>query len=400
MKYRITALDPSNKQIELIEDASSEQELKKKLLSKSIYPVSIENIENEKNINPEKKIKNLKVSKKELKFFSYQMRLLLKAGLPVDYAIDNLKKHKLSGDMTGVISELHKSVLSGVSISSFMEKRDSIFPPYFTGLAKSGELTGRLGESFGKIYLILEQEISLKNKIISILVYPALLIFLSVVFFIFMISYILPNITIVFDELNAELPAITRWVISLTEWFNEHIILIVLLIAVSGFIFIKIRKTRFYKLSSEKIKLKIPGLNGIYMRYLLINFTDIIGSLLANNAPFLTSVEIAFKSPGSLILNSFTEKTLNNLKSGKSFSNSLDETKFFPDLFVKLADTGEKTKNLPEIFLNLNSMYKEELETNLKTFTSIIEPAIMTVIGAIITFLILSVITPIMKLRS
>ena len=401
MKFKVNVIDSAQKTKTITEEADSEIELKKKLFAKNLFIINSE-INEESAFNSASGVHALNTKgfkKKDLRFFSYQMWLLLKAGFPLENAIEDMKKNKFSSGFSPVVAEMHKSVTSGVSISEFMKKYPAVFDEYCIGLIKAGEMTGSLNEAFKRIYNILEQQSALKSKIISIVIYPAILIVLSLGFFVFLVGNILPNITSIFEEINVKLPLITRLTIRFSDFFHDYIIFILVFFIVILVAFIKAMKTNFYRSFSEKIKIKIPVIRGIYTNYIIVNITEILGSLLESNIPILSSVETAMTASGSPLINEKKAETLKNIRSGTGIAESFNKIGFFSDFFIKMTFTGEKTNTLPNVFANLNFYHKAELENKLKIITSIIEPAILIVIGAVITFLILSILLPIMQLR-
>ena len=402
MKYKITVLDKQGKTLEYIDEADNINTLRAKILQSGYYLVEYSQLEYSNEIKTSLKKTNIsKIKLKHWSLFAYQMQLLLKSKLTIDATLIEIRKISISEELNKFIDELYNEIMAGSRVSEFFEKKnldESL--NFISGLLKAGELSGDLTTAFFKIYKIIDERLALRNKILAITIYPAILLILSIVFFIFLVSHILPNIANIFYELNAELPMITKLVLRFAEFMRKYGLLLFFVFLILFWVFCKIRKLAKVKIFLEKLKFHCPIVNKFYLNYILIKFTGLLAALLENNVQLLNALALALKSSGSVILLNNSAEIIKKIESGATLSETLSKYPQFPAPLIRLTRTGEKTNSLPQIFNNLQQMYNEELNTQLKILTSIIEPLIMILIGAVISILILAVIVPVLKLRT
>jgi len=400
MKFLVQTFDNSGVSKTFEETAETELELRNKLKERGLFISDIKPIDDTNKISAVNQKNKYKLSGNDLENFCYQMRLLLNAGLTVAEAIDELKTTNASSSkMLDFLILLNKKIKEGEPVSAAISNIADNIPNYFIGLLKTGELTGDLVGAFEKTYFILAQKRALKSKLTASLVYPSLLILLSIAFFIFIVIHIIPNISLIFEDLNIQLPLITKFVIKLSNFLKNYLLLILISFIAFIYSFILISKTLWFNLQKERIIFKMPIIKKIMMNYTLAQFSEILAALLSKNVSIVKAVSAAFDASPSYILLNKKDAVINDLTAGAQLSTALDKINFFPKVVIRLIKTGERANKLPDISTNICALNKEELENRLKILTSFVEPILMITVGILITFLILAVVLPIVKMR-
>lgn len=265
-------------------------------------------------------------------------------------------------------------------------------------MLKAGEVSGTLDRSFKYLSRQYKQEEELRKKIISALLYPAIIVCLMLAVGTLMVTFVLPRLSKIFMSLNVELPIMTRLLLQLTLFLERNALpslLVTIALGLSITIFLKSKPGRnfLYSLGS-----KLPIVKEILLHYNLARFNQSLGALLRGGVSIGESLEIASQSliiPNKRHLSrSFKEKVSRGLPLTTVFA----EAKIFPPLMIQMVTVGEKTGSLEKILTDVSTFYREEVENSLKNFITVLEPVLMILVGIAVGIMVLSFIAPIYSL--
>ncbi|MFO7667569.1 MAG: type II secretion system F family protein [Desulfobacterales bacterium] len=319
------------------------------------------------------------------------LAMLLSAGVPLMDAIHSLSAeyHGFYGDL---LAEIRERVSGGTSLHRALKDYGNIFPEYYINMVQAGEESGALDMVLIKIADFLETQSSIKERVRSAMVYPVLMIGVSILVLFFIFSFIMPKIVAIFSETKGSLPFITVILIAISNFVAKYwwIILAVCLAAV-GFL-----RKLFHDSRSkvDRIILKLPG--NIVQSLYYARFARTMGVLLDGGIPVLNALKLAAKSIGNTELETSVLDTVEKVAAGQQISSSLTG---FPPLLLRLVSTGEKSGKLAETLHRAASSYEEQFGRKIERALSLFEPAMILLMGFVVCIIVLAVLLPIFQMN-
>jgi len=337
-----------------------------------------------------------RVSDLEKIYLIKNLSLMTKAGLPLpeifDFLIDQAKSRKLKE----ALKEIKKRVSEGSSLYSAFLFYPEIFPPIFLGLIKLGEESGQLANVSEHLHYLFLSQYEFKKKINSALIYPAMIIITALFVFLSFFTFLLPKITQLFTRLEIKLPLVTRILVWLINFFQKNfpfIFLVVIILIVSYFL---LSKRREMKKIFSSIDLSLPIVGKILKEINLSHFSKNLGLLLKSGMPIERALILSAEITQDEIYKERIKKILEMVRKGEKLSTSMESfPKEFPKNFTKIIAAGERSGNLVESLEYLSSFYEAELERDTKDLTIAFEPLLLVLIGLLVAFVALAIISPI-----
>lgn len=345
------------------------------------------------------KPKFFKISRLEKISFCQQLSLMLKSGISLIDALNFFSNQNISKSFAYVIKTLQEDLNKGISINVSLRKFEKQFGSFFINLIQIGEASGNLANNLDYIALVLKKENDSKNKIISILIYPAFIFGGTILLSVLFIFFVFPRLFPVLQELKVNLPLTTKIFIAssnfiLNKWPIILIILSLFIIAIS--LAYSLKRVKFY---FHLLLLYIPIVKDIARQLTLVNFCRNLSLLMSSGVDIISALEITTKTIGNLFYQKILNEIKDLLKDGHRLEESLIQRgKYFDSVFVNLINVGEKSGNLEEVLLHLANYYEDLLDNTLKRFLSLLEPMILMFMGVIVAFIALSVVLPIYQI--
>lgn len=342
-----------------------------------------------------------KVSTTDKMFFAQHLAVMIKAGIPISKAIQTLSLQTSNGKFANILLNIHSDLEKGATLSCSLKKYEKIFGELFINMIASGELSGKLEEVLNQLFIQLKKSHDLFSKIRNALIYPIIVIIAMFGIGIFMIIVVVPKITAVFSEMDAELPLATKTLISISNAINNHGLIVGISTVLFLIITIKIFKTKKGKYAFDIVILKLPIISPIIKKINLALFSRTIGSLLKTDIPIVDS----FRITSSIMKNSrYRDELLeiaDGIKKGVSIKNAMDaHKKIFPPVVLQMVAVGEETGALDDILDEIAVFYEEEVTGIMETLPSIIEPLLMLALGAGVGFMAVAIIMPMYSLTT
>ncbi len=323
-----------------------------------------------------------KVPLKERLFFVQNLGLMLKSGISLSIALTTLAKQTSNKRFENVLSEVGNSVDSGNSFAESMKKHSSVFGEMFINMVEAGEISGKLEEVLAQLYIQMKKENALMSKVKGALTYPAVIIFAMFGIGTFMIVFIIPKITAMFDEMQVELPLPTKILIKTSQLIINNGIVTVIIFVASVFAFIKILQNPKGKYIFQSILLKTPVISPIIKKINLARFARNISSLLKTDIMIIKAFQITASVLGNLHYRNALLVMANKIKKGGKLSEVINE---YPQLFTpvvtQMIAVGEETGELDNILIELASFYEEEVDLIMENLPAIIEPILILMLG-------------------
>jgi len=399
--------DKSGKKITGFEDAANKEELVARLQARDLFVVDVLSESKEDVKSPRsgaaeksgvKKRLHYGISNDDLALLCRQLATLLGAGVTLLKCLDIISQQVGSRRLQITINDLRKSMEQGVSLHEAMAKHPKVFSELWVNLVESGEAGGNLAIVLGRLASYLERNASFRKKIISALIYPAILMFAGIGALLFLTLRIIPTFTKLFEGFNIELPALTKAIILFSSFLRHYFLFILGGIVVGAFLFKKFIATKDGRMAYERIKFKLPVFGEFFRALIVERFSSNMSTLLESGVPILYSLEISERSVDNFIMADLIRTIKEDVRQGKSLSRPLEQSGFFEPMVVQMISIGEEIGELPQMFKKINAFYQEYVETFLVRFTSMFEPIMLIFMGLIIGLLVVGMFLPIFKI--
>lgn len=390
-KYKYRAMKNDGSKINADCEASSRDEVLSMITANGYYPLKIEEIIESKNIEFTF-MERIKI--KDLSIFCRQMYTMLDAGVPITNALALLSEQMNNKKFKKIIEEMDEDVKKGEMFSSSMKKHPKVFPQLLISMIESGEVSGNLDEMMLRMSTHFEKEAKIANKVKGAMIYPAVLSVVAIAAVMIIMVVVMPTFLEMFTSSGVELPISTKILMGMSSFLSKNIILVVVFIvgSIVGFNFYKQTEGGIRNISI--LKLKIPVIKELNKKIIVSRFTRTLSTLLSSGVPMVQSLPIVSGVLGNKIAEEAMEKIRERVMRGDGLSGPIKEYSIFPPMLSSMIKIGEESGALDDILNKTADFYDEEVEQAIQTTTALLEPALIVVMGAVIGFIIISIMTP------
>ena len=328
--------------------------------------------------------------------FAKNLSVTLKAGLPVSRALTVVTKQMPNAYFRGIIATITKDVECGKTLSESMEAFPDVFSPIFVNMVRVGETSGDLDENLEYLAKQISRDYNLLRRTRGALMYPAVVMGALLAISYIMFTFVLPKLTASFAEFNAELPLLTRIIISTVDIFSRYSILILAFAVIAIILFIFWRRTPSGKLFTHKVNLTMPVISTLTKKMNLARFTIIFGGLLRSGLPIVQALAVT----GHTMTNIYYQKSIleasDKVKIGVDLVAALERhPKLFTPMVTQMIQVGEESGTMEKVLEEVANFYEAEIDDTIKNLSSIIEPVLVIVIGVVVGLLAVGLILPI-----
>jgi len=329
--------------------------------------------------------------------FNQQFVTLIRAGLPILKALDLLADRLTDPKLGPYIKSVRDEVRTGTLLSDAF-RMQGIFPKIYVTTVMAGEKSGSLSEVLDRFITYQKLSLSVKKKVMVSLMYPSVLIFLTLCLMVFLVTYVVPNFAQLYTSMQAQLPSVTLILIAIGTTARNYILLF--FAGVVGFIFLYRYWSRkdSARARIDSVKLRVPLLGDIWVKYQVAQFSRVLSTLLTGGIPLVQGLETASDSLGTPLLRRALDKASKMVREGQALSGSLKTTGIFPPLSIDMIEVGESTGALPVMLNSVAEFYEEDVNTRMAAALSLIEPAIMIFMGCFVAFVLIALYLPIFSL--
>jgi type IV pilus assembly protein PilC len=333
----------------------------------------------------------------EFVIFNQQFLTLIKAGLPILKSLDLLSRRQRNPYFKTMLENVQQRVKSGELLSDAFAAQGTVSKIYTTTLL-AGERSGNLEEVLARFIAFQRVTLAFRKKLVSSLVYPALLVTALTVMLTFLMTYVVPQFADLYSSLDAKLPGITVIMLGIgTSIRNYYYVILAVLIALvlSGWFWV--RSERGFR-TLDALRYRLPLLGSIWMKYQVAMFSRTLATLLSGGLPLVPSLETASTSINSYKIAQSVKHAAGRVREGRSLAFSLEETEFFPDLAIEMVEVGESTGALPVMLNSVAEFFEEDVQNALAALMQLIEPVILLFMGVTVAFVLISLYLPIFSL--
>jgi type IV pilus assembly protein PilC len=421
--FQYSALDAKGEQTTGALSAASEAEAIQQLRAQGLYPTQIteEGKGKGKKGAPAKakgksaaKTKTTskghvggRIKPKSLMIFTRQLATLIDSGLPLLRSLTVLEKQEPNPVLKATVSALAENVQSGSTFSESLAQHPKIFNKLYVNMVKAGELGGVLEIVLNRLAEYQEKAQKLKNKIVSAMVYPVIVMFIAVAILVFLMIFIVPKFKEMFSATDSELPLISKIVFGMSEFFLKqsipyvpNVLFVFIAFIVGVFLFNLWGRTPGGRVIIDNMKLRMPVLGDIQRKSAVSRFSRTLGTLVTSGVPILQALNITRDTAGNVVISQAIEKVHEAVKEGETIVTPLQASGVFPNMVISMVDVGEETGQLPEMLLKVADVYDDEVDNAVTALTSILEPIMIVILALIVGSVVFALFLPLIKMIS
>jgi len=341
-----------------------------------------------------------KLSNKSIVLFTGELATLLESGLPLDRSLTVLMDLASDNEnLNKLIARVLEKVKSGVSLADALEQQTGVFTKFYLNMIRAGEAGGNLGDVLNRLATYLESSQELKDTVSTALIYPTILLIMSLASLFVMLTFVVPQFSEMFASAGKELPFSTQIVVGLAAWLQSY------WWAVIGGVILLISYFNFQLGNADTKKvwdgrfLKLPLVGAMILNKEVANVTRTLGTLLGNGVSILSAFIIVRETVDNLVIAAALTDTEEQIKQGKTLFDALEQKAIFPKMAMQMIKMGEETGHLEEMLLRVATIYDKQLRVSIARMLAILEPALIITLGIMIAGIIVSILLAILSVN-
>ncbi len=340
-----------------------------------------------------------RVPVQELALFTRQLATLTTAGLPLVEGLETLGEQVEHATLKRVLIHVRQQIREGRSLADALLAHPRVFSAIYVNMIRSGEESGALDAVLARLADYTEGQARLLRTVQSALTYPILMVLVSSAILIFLLAYVVPQVTQVFSDTGQALPLTTRILIGISSFLADHWWALALLSACGGLGFSRFLRTKQGRTWWDHLILRVPWVGRLVQKLNIARVSRTLGTLLASGVPILTSLGIVTQLVSNTLLRQALEEARLSVQEGESLAAPLKRSGVFPGLFLQMVAVGERSGELDNMLNRAAETYDEEVAAALARLTSILEPLTILVMGGVVLFIVLAILLPIFQLN-
>ncbi|HXH10453.1 MAG TPA: type II secretion system inner membrane protein GspF [Alphaproteobacteria bacterium] len=399
--YEYRALNASGRTIKGIVDADSSRAARLKLRRNGIFPIELrEEVEarsEKRDFDVLRLLRRIRLQ--ETAVMVRQLSTLLSAGLPLVESLTAVIEQVPNPSLKKVVTQVRERVNEGSSLADAFAQHPRIFSALFVNMTRAGERSGTLEIVLERLADFTEKQVAFRHKIAAAMVYPILMTFVGIGVLGFLLGYVIPTVTQIFEDLEQTLPLPTLLLMSASDtlrrfWWVGVVTVALILLAVDRY-----GRTTAGRLMLDRLKLKAPIFGQLTLKIAIARFARTLAILLKSGVPVLTSLDIVKNVVNNRVLQQVIEEARDNIREGQDIAPPLRRSQLFPPLVTHMIAVGEKSGKLEDMLLRVADTFESEVETSVQGLTSLIEPLMILVMGSVVGFIALSILLPIFQIN-
>lgn len=399
MRFHYTAVTSEGKRVEGDAEATNKQTLVATLHKQELRPLVIKSEGNKAKFGLS--LKNNRVKLKDLVIFTRQLSTMISAGVALTRSLNTLQEQTANKYFKEQLGHIVHDVESGISLADSLEKYPQIFSPIYVNMVRAGEAGGILDDILKKLALQQEKDAKIRSKVKSASTYPIILIAITLIAFFALTIFVIPKIGTMLLEIggeDAKLPTLTVVMLGISNFIKNQWYLVIGGLVGAIVVFQRWRKSPKGKNQFDAFLLRIPVIKTVITKVAIARFARIFSSLMAAGVSVLESLEVTGNAIGNSVIRAELKEAAKAVKNGKQLSEPLANSKHFPPIVSQMLAVGEETGETENVLLKVADFYEEEVDSVVDGLSSIIEPVMITLMGAMVGLVAASVIGPISSL--
>jgi type IV pilus assembly protein PilC len=376
-------------------EAASKQDVANQLKERGLVVVDIASKYKSRELNLDL-FSRVKAS--DLAVASRQLSTMVSSGMSILRAINVLEAQTESKKLKETFVAVSRDIEAGLLLSDALARHPKVFGPLYVAMVSAGETGGVLEESLIRTADQLEKDASLRRQIRSAMIYPALVITFALVVMLALVAFLIPVFENVFKQFGGKLPALTQFMVGFSHLLNHqwYLLVVFLVGTVVGFVYLK--RSAWGRPRWDAFKLRIPmKIGDVVQKVALARWSRTLSSLVSAGVPIMQAIEITGKTAGNAVVERSMESVIASVKAGGRIADPLREAPVFPAMVSHMVGVGEETGALDTMLAKIADFYEDEVAAAVKSLTSIMEPAMIILVGGIVGVIVISMYLPLFK---
>ena len=339
-----------------------------------------------------------KIKLKDISLFCKQMSVMLNSGIPLNNAVDILEQQTDAKNLKASLKVISKSLKEGSQLSKAMLDQEGMFPDLLIRMVQAGEKTGKLDEVLEKMSEHYNKELKTSRQIRGAMIYPAVLAFLAVGAVLALLYIVIPSFSGIFEQSGMAMPLPTRIVLAASNFVRSSWYILFGVTGILVFLFLRYRSTEAGRYQLDRLKLNLPVIKGPMQKIVTARFASTLAILTSAGIPLVEAIESAAATTNNAVVIEKMKIANEGLQKGERLTGMITATGLFPPMMLSMVKIGEESGSLESMLIKTSDYYEEELETAIKQLLSLLEPAMIIVMGVIIGGIVASVMLPMFEL--
>ena len=399
-KFLYKARDRGRRMVEGRLEAETEQEALAKLGEMGCFPLAIEREEPVAHGKPLPRSSGLltTIRRRDLTLFTRQLADLLESGLTLMRALDVLREQTEHPRVREVLAEVASRVRDGRSFSESLAIYPRIFSPLYVSMVRSGEVAGMLAGVLARLADFTEKEDEVYGKVRSALVYPALILLVGMGTVAVLLIFVIPKLVSLFQEVGQTLPLPTRILIEVSRWLASYWWLVVLVVAGGAFLVRRGTRSPGGRLAIDRTTLRLPLWGALIKKVEIARFARTLATLLSHGVPILPAMQVVVQATGNEVLRGELQQIGEQLRGGATLNQGMRRGRLFPTPVTHMIAVGEESGALDRSLFKIADTYEREADRLIRSMTSLVEPVMILIVGAVVGFIVISMMLPIFQI--
>ncbi len=341
-----------------------------------------------------------KVKEKNIVVFARIFSTMINAGLPLIQCLDLLAQQEENKTFAKIIMSVKEDIEGGSTLQDALKKYPAIFDELFVNLVAAGESGGILDVILIRLSNYMEKSMKLKSKVKGSLVYPVIVLVISIAVITLLLVYVIPVFKKMFEGMGGQLPGPTQFLISISDYAVSYFPYIIGGVVLFIFVFRRYYRTEKGRLTIDALVLKAPIFGPLLTKVAVAKFTRTLSTMMASGVPILEGLSIVSKTAGNVVVENAIMKTRQSISEGRTIAEPLAETEIFPPMVVQMIAVGEATGALDAMLAKIADFYDDEVDAAVSAMTTMLEPFMMVFLGIVVGGMIICMYLPIFKMAS
>jgi type IV pilus assembly protein PilC len=398
-KFSYVASDSQNNVVRGKTDLPDRAAVISALSNQQLRPISIKEMkETKSSFDLNNLFEPTKVKRENLVAFTRQLSAMISAGVPLLRSISSVEKHEEDKALKKILGIIVKDIEGGMPFGDALAKHPNTFNDIYVNMVRAGEAAGILDDILKRLATQQEKAAAIRKKIKSAMTYPMVLIFIAVGAFFGLMLFVVPQIGDIISDLggpDAELPAITQVMLEISRILTTYWYIIVPVLGATIFGVIRYTKTTRGRRQFHALVLKIPGINTIIIKTSVARFARTFSALMGAGVAVLEALDVTSRAIGNVHYEDVLKNAAIEVKNGKSLSSSIEKSDLFPSIVSQMLAVGEETGQTDTVLVKVADFYEEEVDLAISGISSIIEPAMIVLMGGMVGLIAAAVMMPI-----
>ena len=399
-EFAYHAIDPDGRERRGRISATNDDMAREQLVSKKLYIVAVTPAEARASAFANLPFKRqARLSTKQLTLFTRQLSSLAQVS-PLEEALRTISRQSEQPHVRQILTEVHAGVVEGQRLSEAMRRESNSFPALYRAMIAAGEGAGTLPLITDRLAVLLERQAEMRGKLIGALAYPAILSLVATLVVMGLMVSVVPRVVEQFDNVDQQLPLITRIVIGISAFLASYYWVLILVVVIGAFLFAQALKRPAFRMSVDRNILRIPLLGKLLRNLHAARMARTLATMVASRLPLLEGLRLTGGTIRNKVLSAANDDIVEAVRSGGSLSGAMRTSGVFPPLLVYLTASGESAGQLDQMLERAAEYLEREFDNFTSTALSLLEPLIIVAMGGVVAVIILAILLPILQLQN